>query len=182
MLVVFGGLPGTGKTTISRALATRSSATFLRIDEIEQALRSARVLAGDVGPAGYVIGNALAASNLAIGRTVIVDCVNPVQESRLGWRATAKHAGTKLLDVEVVCSDRVEHRRRVEQRVSDIAGLALPDWRTVLDREYAPWDEPHVVVDTARLTALEAVEAVERHMSAERPLPPGTIELGASGP
>lgn len=38
MLVVFGGLPGAGKTTISRALAQRVGATYLRIDLVEQAI------------------------------------------------------------------------------------------------------------------------------------------------
>ena len=39
MLTVFGGLPGTGKSTIARALAAKIGAVWLRIDGIEQALR-----------------------------------------------------------------------------------------------------------------------------------------------
>ena len=35
MLIVFGGLPGTGKTTLSRLVAQDLSATWLRIDVIE---------------------------------------------------------------------------------------------------------------------------------------------------
>ena len=165
MLVVFGGLPGTGKTSIARALAARRSAAYLRIDTIEQALRSAKVLAGDVGPSGYIIGNALAASNLALGQTVIVDCVNPVIESRSGWQATARSANTPLLEIEIICSDPLEHRRRIEQRISDIPGLTPPTWQAVLDRNYAPWPEPHIVIDTAHLSANEAANLVERHMN-----------------
>jgi len=60
MLIVFGGLPGTGKTTLARAFAQERLATYLRIDTIEQALRSSDVLAGDVGPAGYIVAYALA--------------------------------------------------------------------------------------------------------------------------
>jgi predicted kinase len=37
---VFSGLPGTGKTTISRDLAASLNAVYLRIDTIEQAIRS----------------------------------------------------------------------------------------------------------------------------------------------
>ena len=45
MLVVFSGLPGTGKTTIASQLARQTGAAYLRIDVIEQALRDAGVLA-----------------------------------------------------------------------------------------------------------------------------------------
>jgi predicted kinase len=164
MLVVFGGLPGTGKTTIARAIAMRLSATYLRIDEIEQAIRSAGGLA-DVGQTGYAVANALAASNLRHGSLVLADCVNPVRESRQGWRETAARVQKPLLEVEVICSDPTEHRRRVEQRRSDIDGLVPPTWQEVLGREYSPWPEPHLVIDTAILAPPEAIRVVERHIN-----------------
>jgi predicted kinase len=85
-LIVFGGLPGTGETTIARELTRRLTATYLRIDIIEQRLREAGLV---VGASGYVIAYALATENLLIGRTMIADCVNPVAASRNGWRDTA---------------------------------------------------------------------------------------------
>lgn len=166
MLVVFGGLPGTGKTTIARQTAARWSAAYLRIDAIEQAIRQAGVLAADVGPAGYVVANALAASNLANGLAVVADCVNPVRETREGWRSAAATAGARIIEIEVVCSDRDEHRRRIEARRSDIDGLALPGWQDVLEREYAPWEEPHLVIDTAGTTPAQAIALIEQHMAA----------------
>ncbi len=81
LLIVFGGLPATGKTTIARELTRRLGATNLRIDTIEQRLKDQGLA---VGASGYVIANALAAENLLIGRTVIADCVNPVAASRNG--------------------------------------------------------------------------------------------------
>src|SRR5262245_46007311 len=41
MLIIFGGLPGTGKTTIARELAHRTGAVLVRVDSIEHAVRDA---------------------------------------------------------------------------------------------------------------------------------------------
>jgi predicted kinase len=166
MLVVFGGLPGTGKTTIARRLAARLSGVYLRIDAIEQAIRLTADRAGDVGAAGYLAANAVAAANLANGLTVIADCVNPVRESREGWRATAARTHARILEIEIVCFDPAEHRRRIETRDTDIDGLILPTWDDVSRRDYEPWEEPHLVIDTASVTPDEAIATIERQMAA----------------
>jgi predicted kinase len=59
MLGVFSGLPGTGKTTNIAQSRLGGPATYMRIDVIEQAIRSAGVLRGEVGPSGYIVANAL---------------------------------------------------------------------------------------------------------------------------
>ena len=174
MLIVLAGLPGTGKSTIARGLAQRLSAQWLRIDAIEQALRGALGLGEDVGEAGYAAAYAVARSNLEIGGTVIADCVNPLALTRAAWRNVAACAGSPFVEVELVCSDPVEHRRRVEARTSDIEGLALPSWPAVLARRYEAWPEPHLVIDTARMAPDQAAaaigDAVDRAL-AERPMP-----------
>ncbi|WP_419319213.1 AAA family ATPase [Caulobacter sp. ErkDOM-E] len=165
MLIVFGGLPGTGKTTIAQALARRLSATYLRIDEIEQALVAGGFSAADIGGSGYLVANALARSNLANGCAVVADCVNPVAESRAGWRAIADFSRTPLLEIEVICSNPDEHRRRIEGRQADISGHDLPTWDDVLSHDYTPWTEPRLLIDTAELSAQQAVELVEQHLA-----------------
>jgi predicted kinase len=42
MLIILGGLPGTGKTVIARELARQLGAVYLRIDSIEQVIRDFR--------------------------------------------------------------------------------------------------------------------------------------------
>lgn len=164
MLIVLGGLPGTGKTTIAKLLAARIDATYLRIDEIEHALHSMPGFHGDVGPAGYVVAYALAASNLGIGRPVVADCVNPVRASRQAWREVGSQAFAPVIEIEVICSDEMEHRRRVEGRQPDIAGFGLPSWQSVQAHEYEMWTEPRLVIDTATLAPEEAVAVIERHI------------------
>lgn len=149
MLVVFAGLPGSGKTTLARRLSEALGAAYIRIDSIEHAIRTANAPACEVGDVGYRVGYALARDNLRDGRTVVADAVNPVQESRDGWRAAASECGVDVVEIEVICSDQTEHRRRVERRTTDISGFVLPTWETVTAREYHSWNRDRVVVDTA---------------------------------
>jgi predicted kinase len=161
LLIVFGGLPATGKTTLSRELARRQATTHLRIDRIEQSLKAAGLA---VGPTGYVIANALAADNLMLDRTVIADCVNPVLASRNGWRETAFRCSARLVEVEIICSDLAEHRRRVESRITDIEGLILPSWNEITSKSYEPWDRDHFVLDTAGKSIDRLVDELEAHI------------------
>jgi predicted kinase len=157
LLIVIGGLPGVGKTTLSCELARATGAVHLRIDSIEQALRASGMpVAGE----GYAVAYVVASDNLALGRTVIADCVNPWPLTREAWRAVAAGAGVRALEVELVCSDGAEHRRRVESRVADIDGHRLPTWQEVVERDYRPWDDARLVIDTARLSVDEGVRAI----------------------
>jgi hypothetical protein len=96
---------------------------------------------------------------------VIGDGVNPVAESRRGWRDVARAAAVHILEVEVVCSDEREHRRRVKARVADIAGFVLPSWSSIQAHIYRAWTTPRLVVDTALLGPEDAVVLIEARMN-----------------
>jgi predicted kinase len=150
-LIVLGGLPGSGKSTVARALAARVHGALLRIDEVEAAMWRSGVHRGQpTGLAAYVVAESIAEGCLRAGTPVVVDAVNPVEEARRAWRELARRTNALLHVVEVVCSDPAEHRRRVEERRPDIDGHEIPTWQQVLDREYEPWSEERLVLDTAR--------------------------------
>jgi predicted kinase len=158
MLIVFGGLPATGKTTLARGLAAGIRAAYQRIDTIEQALRDLNLCPDGMEDQGYVIAYRLAEENLRLGLTVVADSVNPIAVTREAWRAVAAKTGAPLLEIETICSDAAEHRRRVEAREVDVPGLVAPTWQEVIDRDYEPWDAPHIVIDTAHRTPEESLE------------------------
>lgn len=148
MLFIFSGLPGVGKSTVAREVAKRLKAVYVRADTIEQAMRDC-MPDYEVTREGYEIAYAVAAENLALGLRVVADSVNPFNITRDAWRNTAISQGKEFMDIEVICSDTTEHRRRVEQRVSDIPGLKLPTWDETASRQYEPWTMERLVIDTA---------------------------------
>ena len=149
VLIVFGGLPGTGKTTLARLIAQQKRATYLRVDSIEQAIRASGMLAGEVGPSGYLVAYALAEGNLNLGQNVVADSVNPLATTREAWRQAAANASAPCIEIGIICSDPAEHRHRVGTRDTDVAGLRIPSWDAVQRRAYDAWDRPRLVLDTA---------------------------------
>ncbi len=157
MLIIFGGLPGTGKTTIARELARQIGAVHLRIDSIEQAILRSGIMPPPINEAGYLAAYAIAEDNLRIGRTVIADSVNSLTVTRDAWLDVARSTRVSAVEVEIKCSDAGEHRGRIESRISDIAGLKLPTWQAVMSREYHPWERQHIVLDTAGRSVEQSV-------------------------
>jgi predicted kinase len=138
LLVVFAGLPGSGKSVLARGTADAIGATYLRIDTIETAIVSTLAPFKD-NPVGYVVAEWVAADQLVDGRDVVADAVNGVAAARAGWAAVAARTRAVLRFVEVRCSDTAEHRRRVETRQPDMPGQGVPTWEQVQRRRYEPW-------------------------------------------
>lgn len=158
-LYCLAGLPGTGKTTIAQLLARQSGAVYLRVDEIDAAIWR---LAPDrdIGPESYHIAAALAASNCELGHDAVVDCVNPWPETRRIFAEAAGRAGARLAAVEVVCSDPAVLRARLEGRDSALPGQIRRDWLLEMSRDYIPWDDADVRLDTAVLAQEDGVRRI----------------------
>lgn len=167
MLIIFGGLPGVGKTSIARELARQIGAMHIRVDSIEQAIRDRQPVVAPLDDAGYRVAYAIAQDNLRIGRAVIVDSVNPLPITRDAWLEVGQRAQVRTVEIEVVCSDSLEHRSRVERRLPEIFGLRLPTWEEVISREYHPWNREHIVIDTAKRSVGQNVKILREALPAQ---------------
>lgn len=112
ILFIFSGLPGVGKSSMAKKLAAHARACYLRIDTLEQALRD---LCGiPVTDEGYQMAYALARENLMAGSSVVADSCNPILITRRAWMEVAQGVNARFRNIEIICSDPDEHRRRAE--------------------------------------------------------------------
>ena len=95
---------------------------------------------------------------------MVADSVNPLKLTRDAWIAVANRAGARAIEVELTCSDAEEHRRRVETRTNDIAGLRLPTWSEVAGRNYHAWERGHITIDTAGRNVDQCVRMVRESL------------------
>jgi predicted kinase len=167
-LLIFSGLPGTGKTSIARELARQLGALYLRIDSIEQAILESAISPNSVEDAGYRVGYSIAEDNLRLKRDVVADSVNGWPITRDAWLSAAKRAQAVAVEIEIICSDIAEHRRRLEARTSDIPGLKLPTWQDIEIRGYVPWDRTPVLIDTAHKSLEQSVRCLMDALSSTR--------------
>ena len=172
-LFIFSGLPATGKTTLAKRLAAHMGAVYLRIDTVEQGLRD--LCNVKVQGEGYRLSYRVAADNLNIGNSVVADSCNPIDLTRTEWEQVARDAHAPFINIEIICSDRAEHRRRILSRTSDIPGLEHPDWEAVQNREYHGWTRDRILIDTAGSTKQDRFENLISQING---MPPVSNVLG----
>jgi hypothetical protein len=73
------------------------------------------------------------------------------------------------VDIEVICSNRDEHRRRVETRMATVPGLTLPTWAEVESREYHAWDENRIAIDTFGKSPIACLEELVTRLNDSPP-------------
>jgi predicted kinase len=110
------GEPGSGKSTVARALAPRIDAVVLDKDVLKAELLHAGLADPDAGRVAYDLFFAVAADLLAQDRSLILD--SPVFWPMVEERslAVARAAGARYLMIETVCLDGAELARRLATR------------------------------------------------------------------
>ena len=153
-LVVVGGVPGTGKSTVASHAARLLGATLLSKDVLEAALwRSGIDRSVGSGWAAYEQLGSVAETQLRLGHPVVIDSVATNERIRGAWRDLAAANAARFIAIECVCSDEHTHRSRVEGRQRGIPGWPELAWADVEEvrSHYEPWsDASRLVLDTVR--------------------------------
>jgi predicted kinase len=150
-LIVLAGLPGSGKSTLAEGLSRHFSLPLFSIDPIEAAMWRGGLARDQTGIAAYEVAQALAAEQLRLDHSVLIDAVNPVEPPRAAWRKLAAKYRADLKIIECICVDPAIHRRRIDARIRNIDGMAEIDWARVEQRraEYEAWIDARLTLDTS---------------------------------
>lgn len=154
ILFILSGLPASGKSTLSKFIAKEYKAIYLRIDTIEQGLKDLCDI--DVEGEGYGLAYKIAMDNLKLNLSVVADSCNPINLTRKEWEQVAKLNNSFYINIEIICSNQLEHKKRAESRSSEIQNLKLPKWNEIESREYHNWESERIIIDTANKTVQES--------------------------
>ncbi len=152
-LIIFSGLPGTGKSTLAETIGRTLCIPVFAKDWLEAALLQSglKPVTKDksLGSTGYELLTILAERQLMLGQSAILDSVAGTQTIRNTWYQLSEAYEAEWRAIECICSDEFLHRARLKNRKRNIRGWHELEWSEVerVKTYYLPWEGEHLVLD-----------------------------------
>ena len=146
-VIVIGGLPGTGKTSIATMLSRSLGIPVYTKDLLEAAIVRCKLSTPEsLDGVGYELLKVLALEALARNQGCILDCIASSERVERFW---GDLVGADLCYIECLCTNSSLHRERLENRERNIPGWYEPTWEDVvaIGQGYRPWSETRLVLD-----------------------------------
>jgi predicted kinase len=163
-LIIFTGLPGTGKSSLAEDVGRELRIPVFAKDWLEATLLRCELAPKNkdkpLGMAGYELLTTLAERQLLLGQSVILDSVASTGSIRAAWQHLAEQYAAQRLVIECICSDENVHRSRLSGRQRNIPGWHELEWAEVerVKSYYSAWQEDRLVLD--------AIDPIEKNLAA----------------
>ena len=144
------GYPGTGKSTIARAIARALHAALIDRDIIRQTAVDIFGNVPEIGRFSYELMYALTREQLSLGLSVVVDSPLTYRQTYEQYNSLSQSMHAPLLVVHCRCPEDVQ-RRRLEGRKGKVSEFQITSWE-----EWQQWkprfeafDDEGCIIDTS---------------------------------
>ena len=158
MLIIFSGLPATGKTTLARKVAEKTGAIILRTDVIRKEMFTEPKYTEEEKEQVYNEMFSRAEKFLIKGQVVILDANFYLQSLRDRAGDVARQSGKKFFIVECILDEeKVLERMKERPAKQDASDANSIEIYHRIKKLWEPIREPHIVIDASGEGALEEV-------------------------
>ncbi len=143
------GLPGTGKTTLAKAVAEKIDAISINSDSIRMSMLEEREYTEEEKKMIYQAMFEEAGKNLKEGKNVVLDATFYKKELRESVEEVAKEAGTGFCIVECVTHEDLLKERIFKRKKEETESEADFEVYKKVKTQFEPIEEEHLAVDTS---------------------------------
>ena len=149
-LVVMRGYPGTGKSTIARAISTALHAPLIDRDILRQKAVDIFGNVPHVGRFSYELMFALAEEQLSLGLSVVVDTPLTYRTTYEQAKELAQSFHVPMVVVHCQCPPEVQ-KSRLEGRVGKVSEFQITSWKEWMHWKprFEDFDDDGCIVDTS---------------------------------
>ena len=166
-LIVFSGLPGTGKSTVAEAMGKYFSIPVFAKDWLEATLVKSGIVSSNrdksLGSVGYRLLTTLAERQLMLGQSVILDSVASTETIRETWHHLSQQYHAQWRVIECICSDESFHRAQLAKRERHIPGWYELSWSDVehVRQFFLPWQGERLTLNMMNPLETNLDEAIK---------------------
>jgi len=149
-LILMRGYPGTGKSTIARAISAALHAPLIDRDILRQKAVDIFGNLPHVGRFSYELMFALTEEQLSLGLSVVVDTPLTYRTTYEQAKELAQTFHAPMLVVHCQCSPEVQ-KRRLEGRVGKVSEFQITSWEEWMQWKprFEDFDDEGCIIDTS---------------------------------